>query len=376
MTTLSPAKSTIDPRLRRVLLVFGIWTLIGSVFTVNYWMASEARGESTSFLETAAREMPLYLLWAVLTFPLAVVVRRHPLGRKSWYSVGVHVGSSLLFSLTNILVYLPVFAMSFLLERARGMHGEDLTYGAVFVVAVQLYLPYSMMLYWATAAAQSALHYRERLRKQEVQASALAGQLSAARLDALKMQLQPHFLFNTLHSVGALARSGRSDEVVSVVTGLSDLLRRVLAAGQASEVTLAEELRFVDRYLEIEGLRFQDRLVVARELDPASLDALVPSLILQPLVENAMRHAIEADADAGRLLLRSRRDGDQVVIEVEDDGPGPGAGIHKAGGNEGIGLANVRARLAEFYGDAASLELVSAQVSGTLARLRLPWRTE
>ena len=213
----------------------------------------------------------------------------------------------------------------------------------------------------------------QRLSEKEVQAATLESQLSEARLNALKMQLQPHFLFNTLHSIGALARTGRGEEVVRVVTGLSDLLRRVLTAGGGQLVLLEEELDFVDRYLEIEGLRFQDRLRVTREIAPDVLDAQVPNLILQPLVENAIRHGISVLPKSGRVELRASRRGEQLVIEVRDDGPGPGG--PPMGG--GIGLANVRGRLEELYGSRAQLELVhdtwgETGGTGTCARLSLP----
>lgn len=363
-----PSPSVALRRLRKVFLIFFIWGLAGMVFSVNYWMAMKGRGEDTPFLELARREIPLYLVWAALSFAVLVLVRRHPLGSPSLVGLLVHIGCSLLFALVNVGVYLPLFAMSYLQPMAEARAGVELPYWAVFKVATQMYLPFSILLYWVTAAAYSALYFRNRLRVQELQASQLESQLSAARLEALKMQLQPHFLFNTLHSVAALARAGRSQEVVSVVAGLSDLLRRVLDSGQEGEVPLEEELRFVDRYLEIEGIRFQDRLRIERELDPQCTRAVVPALIIQPILENAFRHALEADPEAGLLILRSRRQGDELWIEVVDDGPGP-----PSSNGDGIGLQNVRHRLAEHYGQSATVEMFRAPGKGCCVRLRLPW---
>jgi signal transduction histidine kinase len=211
----------------------------------------------------------------------------------------------------------------------------------------------------------------QRARRLEVAAAQLNEQLIRAQLDTLRAQLNPHFLFNSLNSVAVLARRGKVVEVERMVTRLADLLRHSLESSRTQLVTLRVELEAVRRYLDIEQVRFGDRLRVDVEADPSLLDAMVPSFLLQPLVENAVRHGPVDTSTPLHVTIAANRDAGRVLITVTDDG----AGIrdHGDSGREGVGLANTRARLHGLYGNKASLAFSSGTASvGTVVTIVLP----
>ncbi len=221
-------------------------------------------------------------------------------------------------------------------------------------------------------AEQATLHAEQATLKAE--RAELEAQLADARLAALRMQLNPHFLFNTLHAIGSLADEDPAG-VQRVVARLSSLLRRTLEGTARKEVPLAEELSFLHDYLEIQKVRFAGTLRVHERVDVAARDALVPTLVLQPLVENAFEHAFSARG-GGLLTLSARIDGDQLVLGVRDDGPGLEAAVgDPTKGRGGIGLANTRDRLDALYGDTARLDLVEPEDGGLLVAVTLPFHT-
>jgi sensor histidine kinase YesM len=200
------------------------------------------------------------------------------------------------------------------------------------------------------------LYYR-RTRARELQLARLEGQLARARLDALTAQIRPHFLFNTLHTIGQLWRSGRSDEADAVLDHLGSLFHKVQHCTARAEVPLAEELELVREYLAIEQTRFRDRLRTSVTASPEALDRLVPPLILQPLVENAVRHGVSAVSTAGTVEVCASVVDGRLRLRVRDDGPGMGRATARAG--SGTGLRNTRERLAQLYGDGAELRVES-----------------
>jgi two-component system, LytTR family, sensor kinase len=195
---------------------------------------------------------------------------------------------------------------------------------------------------------------------------ALQAQRAQARLDVLRTQLNPHFLFNTLNAVSALVeRDPRGAR--RMIARLSDLLRYTLEESTEQEVPLHRELDLLGEYIELMQIRFQDRLTVTMDVAPDVRNALVPNLILQPIVENAMKHGIGRITGAGTIVLRARREGDTLAIAVTDNGPGPG------GGEEGVGLTNTNARLRQMYGESYSVALQPAPPRGTEARVVIPF---
>jgi two-component system, LytTR family, sensor kinase len=229
-----------------------------------------------------------------------------------------------------------------------------------------------LLIYGATLGLNYAFSYYARFREREARAAQLEAQLTQAQLQALKMQLHPHFLFNTLNGIAGLVRDQRNKAAVEMLAGLSDLLRYTLENAGRQEVPLGEEMEFLELYLNIQQMRFSDRLNVEIEVAPDALRALVPNLILQPLVENAIRHGIAPRAARGTVGVRAARADSVLQIEVYDDGPGLRA---NASQGQGIGLANTRARLAQLYGAGGHSFSVSNRAGGgTAARLSLPFR--
>ncbi|MCI0569830.1 MAG: histidine kinase, partial [Myxococcaceae bacterium] len=231
----------------------------------------------------------------------------------------------------------------------------------------------ALIYYGVILAVGYALEYHRRFREGELAQANLQAQLAHAQLDALKMQLHPHFLFNTLNAIAVLVRKQDTADAVRMITGVGELLRLALHNTGRQTVPLRQELDFIERYLALEQMRFQDRMQVHRDLDPSLLDAAVPNLLLQPLVENAIKHGISARAAAGKLELRASRRGEWLRLEVCDDGPGLRADWDEGGG---IGLANVRARLAQLYGERQVLRLEPHPEGGVRAVVELPLAME
>jgi two-component system LytT family sensor kinase len=235
----------------------------------------------------------------------------------------------------------------------------------------------AVLTYWIILAIQFAFGWYRRYeeRKQEalrleLRSSQLESQLVQANLNALKMQIQPHFLFNTLNAIMVLVRQQKGREAEEMLSRLSDLLRCVLDDVNAHEVPLRRELEYLQLYLAIEQVRFRDRLKVEVAWDPEVLDAAVPHMILQPLVENAIRHGIGRSSTAGKVRISAHRANGMLEMKVEDDGPGLVAGSKEQ--SHGIGLANTRARLNELYGDAAYLSIEDREQGGVVATVALP----
>jgi LytS/YehU family sensor histidine kinase len=229
---------------------------------------------------------------------------------------------------------------------------------------------FNLLIYWVIVAVSFAFDYYRKYRERELRAVELEKRLAQAKLQALQMQLNPHFLFNSLHSISALMHQD-VEAADRMIVRLSDLLRAALESSDTQEITLSKELEFLKRYLEIEQIRFGDRLTVQMEVPRDTLDAQVPNLILQPLVENAIRHGIEPHAKPGRIELRSKREANVLTLEVRDNGAGIPANQSFA---ENVGLSNTRARLKAIHADAHGLELLNAPGGGLLVRMTIPFR--
>jgi two-component system LytT family sensor kinase len=236
---------------------------------------------------------------------------------------------------------------------------------------------HAVIAYWVVLSIQTAMRYYARFQERaqaalrsELRASQLEAQVAQARLGTLKAQLQPHFLFNTLNAIVVLVRQQKGRQAEETLARFSDLLRAVLADMEAQEVSLARELEYLKLYLSIEQLRFSDRLRVEFDVDPEVLDAAVPHMGLQPIVENAIRHGVGARSTPGVISIRAHRNGDQLHLTVRDDGPGFSAQCAQAG--MGLGLANTRARLKQLYGENAELRTESAEAGGAIVTLVLP----
>jgi len=336
-----------------------------------------------------------WLGWAIAAPLLYLLTSRLPLAKKTWrVSVPAHLAAGVAaLALVNLTQSLAGPQSPMILKMPPDMQppGADAAPGPIppkgmfvlqgfapaggrppfgpqrgdwiFRFGLPMHLPALLVI----MAAAHALHFSHRAQERERQALELSAGLARARFDALKMQIQPHFLFNALNSIAALVHKD-AEAADQMIGALSEFLRFTLASSERREVTLIEELEFVRRYVAIEQVRFDDRLQFETEAAPDILNALVPMLILQPLVENAVRHAL-ARVPGVRITVRAHRGGGLLHIAVHDDGPGtPGAQP-----SEGIGLANTRARLRELHGDRASVEIRADD--GFTVALTMPFQT-
>jgi two-component system, LytTR family, sensor kinase len=314
-------------------------------------------------------------LWALVTPFVFRLSSRYSLERSRWlarvlFFLAVGIGVAIVVDMVTAHLRFAVFF------TPRRPPPPGALHAAVMGIAHFWFLD-DLVIYIAVLAGGFARDYflRYRARQEETvrlqaQAAQLHAQLAEARLAALRTQLDPHFLFNTLHAVSALVeRDPRG--VRRMISRLSELLRHTLEGAREQEVPLAQEMKVVERYLEIMQIRFQGRLELEVRMDEEAADALVPSLVLQPLVENAVQHGVSRSDGSGRIEISAAREGAEVVLRVRDHGPGPGGEAPA----ERVGLANTRARLEQLYGADQSLTLRPAEGGGALAEVRLPYHT-
>jgi LytS/YehU family sensor histidine kinase len=231
-------------------------------------------------------------------------------------------------------------------------------------------LDWTLMTYAAIAGLSYALGYQRESQGRAIRAAHLEARLAEARLKTLEAELHPHFLFNTLHAISTLIHV-QPDAADRMISRLSDLLRITFARSGAARITLQEELEFLEKYLEIEQTRFQDRLTVSYDIDPDTLDTEVPRMILQPIVENAIKHGVAPRSGPGTIQIVAARDGDVLRLEVRDNGPGLG-GRERTRLHQGVGLSNTRDRLACLYGEDQSLRFLE-DGAGLTVQMRLPF---
>jgi len=305
-----------------------------------------------------------WLLYALLTPIVFLVARRYPLRRdRLARRLAVHLLASIVLCVAWA-VGGQLLGWAIIAGQGRPSLGAIVSW---FFTS----LPFGVAVYFAVLAVERAAAYFVEARERETLAARLEARLADARLAALRSQLQPHFLLNSLNAVTVSVRDRDTATATRVLESLGEILRRVVRTDRPPLVPLREEIDFVRQVLAIEEVRFSDRLRPVIAVDDALLDAAVPELVLQPLVENALRHGLARREAATRLEIAARREGDDLVLTITDDGPGPApAGREGAG----IGLANTRERLETLYGSRASLTLATAPGGGTAATVRLPYR--
>ena len=352
-------------RWQRWLLILGAWTVVGIYFAGENYSYTAYLERPIEWWRLAVWWLTHFYIWAALTPAVLFLVRRFPLERMHRKrNFGIHLLGSLLVSALQSAVWIPVAP----LVQLRPMRPNMSTW-EVYKSYVVTDLHFNILAYWAILGIWHAVDYYRRSREHQLAVAQLERSLTQARLEALRMQLQPHFLFNTLHGISALMH--RDPEAANnLIVRLSDLLRLTLEHTGAQEIPLKRELEFLEPYLEIERTRFQDRLTVSLEIDPATLDACVPCLILQPLVENAMRHGITPRSASGHIEIRAQVHNGMLRLEVKDDG----VGLRQNGREgSGIGLGNTRARLEHLYGREHRFELRPAPGGGLVVSLAIPF---
>ena len=352
----------------RVGVMVAGWAFLGFVLSLEIYFNSRAgmSGGVVDFWHLAIPQFGRAAMWASLA-PLILRLREKvPLNRGRWVGgVTFHV----LLSFTVMAVYYLGRMYSYFLfwpeekwpegfwrAAAGGFYGRNII---------------DMAYYWGVLAFGYSLEIYQKYKNEELRSAQLEAQLIEAELKALREQLRPHFLFNTMNTIAVLVREQKNDAAVTLIARLSTLLRMSLDQNRAHEVTLREELDFLQRYVEIQQVRFSDRLEVNIAVDPAALAARIPNLLLQPIVENAILHGIAPKTTPGRVDVLAHVAGDCLHLEVRDDGVGlPPADS----GRPGIGLANTRARLEKIYGNRHRLTLTSEPGRGVTVQIEIPRR--
>lgn len=323
--------------MKRVALALVAWTIVALLFAGQLAMDSAYSGHRIGASQAIALALTGWYAWALLS-PLVIWLARR------WRSLIAH-------SLVSVAATFVKIALTTEVLRAFGTPQRS--------ISLLVNIPMNVAAYFAIVGVTWFVDARLR-------ASRLEASLAEAKLELLRNQIHPHFLFNTLHAISELMHED-VDAADKMLTRLADLLRASLESSGKPQIALRDELVTLDRYVDIERVRLGDRLRYDTDIEPRALDVLVPNFLLQPLVENAIRHAIAIRREGGSIDVRARVDGAKLVIEIEDDGPGLGADRDDV---TGIGLANVRARLQQIYGDAARIDIRADR--GTHVRIEIP----
>ena len=325
-----------------------------------------AKSPSIPWAIVSSLNFSYWYVWAILTPPILWVARRYPFDRHALgrfilvHSIGVFVFT---FAHSAGSSYLRVLTLDLLSDRV-------VLFSDALRERFVLFFDYEAMTYWFLVGISHALDYRRQSAEREITAANLQARLAEANLDALQRQLHPHFLFNTLHTISALIHRN-AEAADAMLARLSDLLRLTLNRVRTRQLPLKEELDFIQKYLEIEQERYGERLRLVFDVDPTVLDAAVPNFVLQPLVENALRHGIAPKVGGGRIDIVARREHGRLCLIVRDDGYGvPSDSLNAL--NEGVGVSNTRSRLAHLYGDQHRFEFRSPANGGLEVTVIIP----
>lgn len=347
-------------------LLFAVWTVYGflSAWQTHYWYSFSKT--PMSWAESLRFEMGYGYLWCLCSPFILWLANRFRIDRDH---LAGHLALHLAAATGFIAISKTAFDALFSPPNSAFTH---FTWSALFR-SIESTADTGALLYFVIILIEHASVYYKRYRDGMVDASRLQTQLAKAQLQALKMQLHPHFLFNTLHTITALVHED-PDLAERTISRLSELLRLFLATSMIHEVPLAEELRILGLYIDIERTRFEDRLRVQEDVPLELLDAMVPNLVLQPLVENSIRHGLARRAEPGRISISAEKSGDTLVLRVADNGTGLQPDALKKQ-PAGMGLAITRNRLKTLYGTSQSLSLRNLETGGVEARITIPFRT-
>ena len=350
-----------------VRVIFGVATALGffSAFAAFYFVSTFTE-KRAAFGLLLALNLGYWYSWACITPGILWLSRKCPFDRATWKAAfPVHIAGVFVATLLHVMLVVASRMATY------SAIGESID--TWLVEAQQMFIlnfDWEMMTYWSIVGLAHALRYHYEARARELNAAQLETRLVEAQLQTLQRQMQPHFLFNTLNTVSALMH--RDVEAAdAMISRLSDLLRMSLQRVGVQEVPLAEELDFLSKYLEIEQTRFRDRLTVVFDVQSDTLDALVPNLLLQPLVENAIKHGIGPRPTPGQIAVRARRSGALLELDVQDNGVGLSA-ARLTDFNRGVGLSNTRSRLEHLYGSLHRFEFRQPAEGGLLVCIAIP----
>jgi two-component system LytT family sensor kinase len=347
------------PRIAWLAVIAG-WTAVGLGYFASL-LYSEARtgGPAQPQPQLLVYALGTAWIWAALTLPVL------QLTRGATFSAGHRTTSAGVYTLAGVLFFLASGVFEWLLGVATGITRYDRFWSTVLLECVETRL----LAFRAIVALGWSSRYFALYRTRHLHASDLETRLAKTHLQVLKMQLQPHFLFNTLNTIAELVHT-EPEAADQMITRLGRLLRLSLDHASHQVVPLRQEADFLRVYVEIEQVRFQDRLQVVWDLEPETLEAAVPTLLLQPVLENAIRHGVTPLAGRGRIVIASRREAEDLVLEIRDNGQGLPPGREP---RQGVGLRNVRERMDQLYGAEGRFSLGPAPGGGTVAALRIPF---
>ena len=358
-----------DPGRRRIglQLIVGVATALGIFSTFQaYNYVSLFTERQPSFPMLLALNVSYWYAWAVLVPGMTWMARRYRFGRNTWQrAAGMHALAVIVFTFLHAVLTIAMRV------PINAYFGRAWSWWSEFQQLFFLYFDWEMMTYWAVIGLVHAIDFDREAQERTLTTAQLQTRLAEASLQSLQRQLHPHFLFNTLHTISALVH--RDPEAAdAMIEKLSDLLRLTLDRIGTHEVPLKEELDFLQKYLAIERTRFGERLAVQMDIDPETLDAAVPNLLLQPLVENAIRHGIAQKVGGGRVEIVARREGHDLLLVVRDTGPGLSATTLTAL-NKGVGLTNTRSRLQHMFGERHRFEFHEPADGGLAVRIAIPF---
>ncbi len=348
----------------RIAASVAVWTALGLVLSIELYFNMRAEMSWGDFVGVAIPQFGRAAMWGCLSPFILMLRERMPLGAgRMAGGVLFHLAFSFVVMATFYLGRIEAISLFFGPEpggfwrtASRNFYGHNIV---------------DMAYYWAVIAYGYAGDLQKRYRNQEIRAAQLESRLIEAELKALREQLKPHFLFNTLNTIAALVREGNNEMAVTLIARLGSLLRMSLDGNHRNETTLRVEMEFLERYVEIQKARFPDRLTVDISVEEAALDAPVPWLLLQPIVENAILHGVAPKAGPGKVEIVGRIEGKTLHLEVRDDGPGVPDNRRVI---EGTGLTNTRERLSKIYGGESRMALTNRPAGGICVEITLPYR--
>ncbi len=342
------------------------WAIIALISTTMLFSSLSLGGDSPSFVGIFFIKLIVWLYWGAIT-PLVIKLGdTFSLDKEQRVkSILIHIPLSILFPSLNILLYAGIVSV---------LSEDPLPIMPLFLSLFFDQFEWYFLIYWAIILVGFTFKYYKSSRERELETINLEAELIRSQLHALKMQLQPHFLFNTLNNISSLVRRGNKDVAISMLAGISDLLRSTLSRRNEQEITLSEELDFTRKYLEIEKIRFNNKIEIEYEFEEDNLEALVPHFILQPVVENGINHGISKQIVAKKISIRTRREGELLHLEVVNEGP-PLAQDFSLGENLGIGLQATKERLGQVYGSNFDIRLDNVE-NGVKVLITFPFVTQ
>lgn len=361
-------ESALNGKYLKWVTIWGLWTLFGIYFTSQVTLQSQVYPNPTPFWRVLMWQLFSGYVWFLISPIILWLGNRFTFDAGRWKtSVPIHVAASIVIAIAQLTIDAVVLPKLGYMASA-----QSAPFFEIFKKMLFVNVHFGVAIYWGVLGVQQAIKYYRKYRERELRTSQLEARLATSRLQVLKMQLHPHFLFNTLNAISELIyRDPESAE--RMISDLSDLLRMSFENLEVQEIPLKQELEFLEKYLEIELTRFHDRLKVDMDISPDTLDASVPNMILQPLVENAIKHGIAPRATGGKINIEAHRQNGHLSLSVSDNGLGvPFGDVDHL--SEGVGLSNTRRRLKHLYGDSHSFGLKNLEGSGLVVDLVIPFR--